>query len=139
MRAGGVRVRRAWESGSTGQAGCETCGETRVGGLRDWPDVPGGRESCPRWLQSSDLGRSDKGGLRRGCVRGHLRNHCSLSTGSLVDRREPLCFGRWAEVLSPWGPGHPAAGSGCPSLGVVRALDSMRTVTQRAVEGPEDV
>lgn len=32
-----------------------------------------------------------------------------------------------------------AAGSGCPSLGVVRALDSMRTVTQRAVEGPEDV
>lgn len=31
-----------------GQAGCETCGEMRVGGLRDWPDVPGGERELPK-------------------------------------------------------------------------------------------
>ena len=44
MQGRGVRVWRAQESGSAGQAGCETCGEMRVGGLCDWLDVRGGRE-----------------------------------------------------------------------------------------------
>ena len=46
-RAEGVRVWRAQESGSAEQAGCETCDEMRVGGLHDWPDAWGGRESRP--------------------------------------------------------------------------------------------
>lgn len=101
-------MRRAWESGSTGQAGCETCGEMRVGGLRDWPDVPGGRESRPRWLQSSDLGRSDKGGLRRGCVRGHLRNH-------LFPEHRQFGGQKGASLLWPLGGGPESMGTWTPS------------------------